>query len=92
MAKNQLEKDLMQIGETYDSFTQLNKLFKDWGKKHDWYIVINRVPKKGWIVFGMKGLTQHTHEIGLDVVEKYFDEPISMLNKFVNLAQQNGTN
>ena len=79
-----LEKDLKQIGESYDTFTHLNQLILNWGQKRGWYIVLNRVHKKGWILYGLQnGGRQHYHEIGLKLLEDYFDSPITMLNKFI---------
>ena len=86
MAKSQLEKDLTEIGETYESFVELNKQILKWGNKNGWYIVLNRIPKKGWMVYGLQnGGKQNYHEIGLKLLEDYFDKPITMLNKFINM-------
>jgi len=84
--KTQLEKELILIGETYDSFIELNKLIFIWAEKRGWYIVLNRLPKKGWIVYGLQnGGKQNVHEIGLKLLEDYFDKPTTSLQKFISM-------
>jgi hypothetical protein len=86
MEKSQIEKDLAEIGETYESFVELNKEFLKWGEKRGWNIVLNRLPKKGWRLYGLQnGGKQLNHEFGLKVLEDYFDSPITMLNKFIKM-------
>lgn len=84
--KTSIETDLIKIGETYESFIGLNKQILAWGEKNSWYIIINRIPRKGWLVYGLnnKG-KQNYHEIGLKLLEDYFDKPITMLNNFINM-------
>ena len=78
-----LEQDLDVIGETYESFCDLNKLISEWAAKKDWYIVLNRIPKKGWLVYGLHGCAQSFHYIDLYILEDYFDKPTTMLNEFI---------
>ena len=79
-----LEKGLFEIGETYNTWTELNAMILEWGQKRGWYILINRIPKKGWIVYGLQdGGNQTRHEIGLGILQDYFDKPVTMLNKFI---------
>ena len=81
-----IEKELKEIGENYQSFVELNELILKWGQKNNWYIVLNRIPKKGWLVYGLEnGGKQNYHSIGLKLLEEYFDKPITMLNNFINL-------
>jgi len=80
-----IEKELASIGETYSSFADLNQNILQWGEKRGWYIVLNRVPKKGWILYGLQdGGRQLFHEFGLPVLESYFDSPVTMLNRFIS--------
>ena len=80
----QEDKDLAEIGETYDSLVDLRKLISEWAKKKGWDINIGRVSKRGWLVNGISPEGVHqTHEIALGVLEDYFDKPTTMLNKFI---------
>jgi len=83
--KTQLEKDLYSIGETPETLALLNDEFLKWGKKRGWYITVNRINKKGWLVYGLNdNLQQHFNYIGIGILEDYFDKPTTMLNKFIN--------
>lgn len=79
----QIEKDLKEIGESTETLLQLRELMYEWGKKKGLYIQINRIPKKGWLIYGLKEKTQLFQWCGLGVLEEYFDSPITSLNRFL---------
>lgn len=79
------EKELNEIFETENSLNELNELIATWAAKRGWHIFINRVNKKGWVVYGInKDAQQLMQYCGIGVIEKYFDSPITSLNSFIN--------
>ena len=80
-----IAKDLKEIGETVNSLYDLNTLIMEWAQKRNWYIVVNRIPKKGWLIYGLNNEGQQLYSwCGLGVIGDYFDKPTTSLNKFIN--------
>ncbi len=80
------EKELKEINESGESLNFLNSLIGKWAEKRNWYIIINRVPKKGWLVYGLTENGKQLYQwCGVGAIEKYFDSPITSLNEFINV-------
>ena len=85
MAKTILEKELEQIGESWESFCKLSKKLSEIGEQNNFSITINRVLKRGWLVYGLTNNgNQVFNDIGLGTLKKYFDDPNLMMNEFIN--------
>ena len=81
-----IDKELKLINQDTDSLYTLNQKILDIGKGLNWYFVINRVNKVGWIVYGLEnGGKQIRQEVGLNVLSRYFTETEIAINRFVEL-------
>lgn len=82
----QLEKDLKEICESPDTLQQLRELINEYGKKRGIYFVLNRLPKRGWILYSLQdGGKQIWQEMGLGILERLFDSPITSLKKHLRM-------
>ena len=77
--------ELNDIGESMDTLNHLRGLLTEYGNKIDIYIQVNRIAKKGWILYTLQAKgAQITQTMGLGQLERLFDSPITFIKEHLN--------